>query len=163
MAQDNLVPASAPVRFQGHDFLLVCGVPWTTLAAEDEMDLDRSFQRLGRLVDDSPHHARVHFGITRGAEVRSWSLEIGPEGAKVIPGFVHGPDLELLLGEETWRRITRGELAPLDAFGQGKMRVIGDLRVARYLAERLTARESQQEGNEDHGSDDRKRDKPDSE
>ncbi|MDX3538025.1 SCP2 sterol-binding domain-containing protein [Streptomyces sp. MB09-01] len=149
---------SISARFQGHDFLLACCVPWTPLVADREKDLDRSFRRLSQVVGTSPHLARIHFKIMVGDETRSWTLEVGPEGSEISAGFVHGPDLELIVGEETWWQLARGELSPLEAFGRGKMRVIGDLRVARHLvAERLKDHKVSGERRDTHGAYDRER------
>jgi putative sterol carrier protein len=39
--------------------------------------------------------------------------------------------------DDVWLKVIRGELAPLDAFGRGQMRVLGSIEVARALVRGL--------------------------
>ena len=105
----------------------------------DEGDLGRTFERLGEIAGRSEIRARVHFRILEDDRktIRSWSLELGPTGHSVTPEPAHRPDLEVLVTEETWRRLAEGTVSPLEAFGLGDMRVRGNVRVARRLARLL--------------------------
>jgi len=47
------------------------------------------------------------------------------------------PDLEIVTTDDVWLKVIRGELAPLDAFGRGQMRVLGRIEVARALVRGL--------------------------
>ena len=48
-------------------------------------------------------------------------------------------DIEVITSPETWLAIASGELAPLDAFIGGKMRVRGDYKLARLAMLHLAA------------------------
>ena len=48
-------------------------------------------------------------------------------------------DVEVITTPETWLAIASGELAPLDAFTGGKMRVRGDYQLARRVMAHLAA------------------------
>jgi hypothetical protein len=108
----------------------------------EEGDLGRTFERLGELVGGSEVRARVHFRILEGdgETIRSWSLELGPDGYSVTTEPAHRPDLEVLVTEEAWRRLAEGTVSPLEAFGLGGMRVRGNIRVARRLVRLLRQR-----------------------
>ncbi len=133
MADQGMPPQFAE-RLRGDPILAEFVPPFPRLAKSGNVDLGRTFERLGELVGGSEVRARVHFGVVQGdgeAEtVRSWSLELGPDVCTVSAERTHGPDLEVLLAEETWRRLAEGVLSPLEAFGQGDMRVRGDIKVA---------------------------------
>jgi putative sterol carrier protein len=112
-------------------------LPWSPLVNAGEGDIRRAFESLGQQLGASQENARVHFGIIEGNETVSWSLELGPDGSAVTADRVHNPDLEVLVQKEAWWQIVQGAVSPLEAFNEGKMRVIGDLRVARKIAMRL--------------------------
>jgi putative sterol carrier protein len=122
---------------KGNRLLMTFSLPWSPLAKAGEQDLSRVFENLGQQIGASEEKAQVHFGIIEGDETRSWSLEIGPDGSAVRAERVHNPDLEVLVQKEVWWQIVQGVLSPLEAFSEGKMRVIGDLNVGRKIAMRL--------------------------
>ncbi len=70
-------------------------------------------------------------------EPRRWNLSLAAGDAKVSEGAHDKPDLELIVGEETWSRIAAGEMSPLAAFTGGKLRVRGDLALARLAVRAL--------------------------
>jgi hypothetical protein len=126
--------ASVPERLKGDPFFMTFGLPWPPLAQSSEQDLGLTFERVGQRLGPSERRARVHFGINDGNQMRSWSLELGPEGCAVRAERTDSPDLEVLVDDETWWQLVRGGLSPLEAFGGGSMQVIGDLAVARRIA-----------------------------
>ena len=73
--------------------------------------------------------------ITLGPEekARRWNIGLAPGGAKVAEGDAGEPDLELITSEETWSEIIGGRLSPLDAFTGGRIRVLGDVELARLM------------------------------
>jgi SCP-2 sterol transfer family len=115
--------------------------PFPRLTDSEKSDLGRTFERFGELIGGSEVRARVQFGVLQGdgegETVRSWSLELGPDACAVSAERVHRPDVEVLVAEETWRRLADGTLAPLEAFGRGEMRVRGDIQLARRLVQLL--------------------------
>jgi hypothetical protein len=123
-------------RLRGHPVLGDFLSPFPRLTDSAEDDLGRTVDRLGELVGGSDVRGRVHFG---GA-VRSWSLELGPDACKVSAHRTHRPDLEVLVAEETWRRLADGTLSPLEAFGRGDMRVRGDIALASRFVRLLRRR-----------------------
>lgn len=110
--------------------------PFRRLAEADERDLEPSFERFGQAVGRAKVTGRVVFRVA-GADkrVRAWSLELTPGSYKLSAVAVHRPDLEVLVGERTWRQLAEGAISPLDAFATGEMRVLGNIRLAAQLAE----------------------------
>jgi putative sterol carrier protein len=55
---------------------------------------------------------------------------------------VERPSLEIITDARTWTEIATGRIAPLEAFGQGKVRVRGDIELALLLARRVQRQEA---------------------
>jgi len=131
-------------RLRGHPVLGDFLAPFPRLTDSAEDDLGRTVDRLGELVGGSDVRGRVHVGVVHGAgdsgAVRSWSLELGPDACTVSAHRTHRPDLEVLVAEETWRRLADGTLSPLEAFGRGDMRVRGDIALASRFVRLLRRR-----------------------
>lgn len=135
MTTDNESLAS---RFADQPLLAAATSRWR-LATSEQNELPAVFDRLSRAFSSWPRSGEVQFRITRDDQESSWSLHCGPEGGHVwgVDQPVPDPDLEILVDEETWWQLVRGSISPLDAFGGGRMRVIGDLTLARHIVESL--------------------------
>ncbi|OUS97405.1 SCP2 sterol-binding domain-containing protein [Rhodococcus sp. NCIMB 12038] len=124
-------------RLRGNQALADFLSPLPPLTDSPDGDLLQAVERLADTIRSSGVHARVHLGVQRndGSEAtsRSWSLELGEHTCAVTDERIHGPDLEILATDETWHRLVAGAISPMEAFGMGDMRVLGDLRVARHL------------------------------
>jgi putative sterol carrier protein len=79
----------------------------------------------------------VEFHIRRGQSFQTFSLRVtdGRPTAGAEPAA--DAHIGLLTTEETWNEIAAGRLSPLDAFGDGKLRLRGDTRLASRLLEHL--------------------------
>jgi hypothetical protein len=110
--------------------------PFRSLAQPGDADLGRSFERFAETVSGSEIQARVLFRVlaSDGRTARPWSLELRPGGYEVSTEPAHRPDLEVLVGEGTWRQLAEGAVSPLEAFALGDLRVRGDIRLAGQLA-----------------------------
>jgi len=49
--------------------------------------------------------------------------------ASMAEGYAPNPDLEVITTEATWLQIADAELSPVEAFGQGRMRIRGNARM----------------------------------
>lgn len=61
------------------------------------------------------------------------------DGSAQRAGDADPVDVEVITAPETWLAIASGQMAPLDAFISGKMRVRGDYRLARRVMLHLAA------------------------
>jgi hypothetical protein len=133
-------PTGPKVRdsaFLGH-FL----TPFPNLTAAGNRDLDSTFERLAELLGGSQIDATITFGLVPANDLdadpaRFWSLRLAADRTTVNAQRDAEPNLEIILAEDTWMQLAEGTLSPLEAFGRGRMRVLGDLRVARRFAGRL--------------------------
>lgn len=126
-------------RVRDSAFLSHFLVPFPRLTAAGGGDLDATFNRLADVLGGSPADATVTFSLVPGDDLdtdpaRAWTLRLGADRTTVSAQRDARPDLEVVLAEETWWQLAEGALAPLEAFGRGRMLVIGDLRVARRFA-----------------------------
>ena len=115
--------------------------PFRRLIEPADRDLGGSFDRFGLAASRATVTARVLFRVAgdTGEPVGSWSLELTPGRHRVTPATVDRPDLEVLVGERTWRQLAEGKLSPKMAFATGDMRVRGSIRLAAQLAELVHA------------------------
>lgn len=134
----NETAAAVLDRFRKLPFFSDFSTPLPRLAEPDSYDLDGTFARLAELIGAPQEPLSVRFRIADGHAVRSWTLRAGPEGRQVTTQESEPqPDLEFILDAETWKLIAEGTGSLLEAFGRGRMRVRGDIEVARRFAGQL--------------------------
>ncbi|GJL57044.1 SCP2 sterol-binding domain-containing protein [Nitrospira sp. M1] len=99
--------------------------------------LQECFKRMARSLSNARRSGAIQFGIRDGKKMSDWCLTMTPEGCQVAEAKIEHPTLEILTDKVTWMEVANGKMAPMEAFGQGKMRVRGDLQLARVLVRRL--------------------------
>ena len=100
-------------------------------------NLGASFKRMAEALAKTRHAGTIQFTIQDGRSTRRWCLTMSPDGSNVSESRVEKPDLEILTDAESWAEIASGDIAPLEAFGQGRVRVRGDIELARVLVKRM--------------------------
>jgi hypothetical protein len=118
------------------------------LTEHGKNDLDHTFRRMAEVLGETEERGWIQFRIKSDEEWKYWSLELGPEGCKVhaervtSPAFeVATPAFEVITPARTWWQIATGSISPLEAFGEGKMRIRGDMELGRLLLRRLASSE----------------------
>lgn len=112
-------------------------VPWPDLVGGEKVDVGRGFERIGERLSKSKRSALVRVTLGEGEGARAWSLALQGGKCDVSKGAEGRPDLEILTSEEVWSEIASGAVTPLEAFGSGRVRVRGDIELARVLARRV--------------------------
>jgi putative sterol carrier protein len=92
-------------------------------------------------LGDSGEQADVQFRILDGDERRYYCLSIDCCGCQASSDRAEDPALEIVTRAETWWQIVGGDLSPLDAFIQGKLRVRGDVDLGKRLLRQLAGSE----------------------
>jgi putative sterol carrier protein len=100
-------------------------------------DLRDSFQQMGQALADAKEQTRIHFRLVDSRKREAWTLDIGPGKSRVQDKHVGKPKLEIITRTETWGDIAQGKLSPVEAFFKGKMRVRGDITMAKRLLRHL--------------------------
>ena len=139
-------------RVESSPFLREFSGSFPDLTASGQQDLGQSFEALASVLTASLQDASVEsrsaldatdeqvwisFGIIGADETRFWSLELGRTGCRMVSERAQETGLELLLREETWWELATGSLSLVGAFLLGRMRVRGDLNLARTLVAQL--------------------------
>jgi putative sterol carrier protein len=108
------------------------------LTADSTADLAATFRNMALLLEDAGFDVVMEFHIRRGQTFQKFSLRVvdGTSTAGAEPAA--DAHIGLVTTEETWNEIAAGRLSPLDAFGDGKLRLRGDTglgsRVLKHLA-----------------------------
>jgi SCP-2 sterol transfer family len=101
-------------------------------------ELADSFTALGNALKDYDADARCRIQIRLVGDddaVQSWHVEPG-SGSPAKPG--DEPDFVVVVSRDTWGLIATGQLAPYDALFGGKLRVGGNLDLAKDVTRHLT-------------------------
>jgi hypothetical protein len=112
-------------------------IPFPKLADVGRQDSDAAFARLGELLGAVQEPLTVHFRVTDEGTGRSWLLDSGPDGCRVTNDAPRQSDVEVILDSETWNLIASGAMSPLEAFGRGRLRIRGDINLARRFVQQV--------------------------
>lgn len=100
--------------------------------------LPETFGTMASLLEDASFDVVMEFQIRRGRDFEPYSVRVADGTATAGPGAAEDAHLTLITTEETWTEIAAGRLSPLDAFGDGQLRLRGDTglgsRVLKHLA-----------------------------
>lgn len=131
-------------QFAGDPVLGDFVAPWPNVLPGGQADLTAGFARMAELVGRGRRASFIRFTIADGtgknAKVRRWHLGLTPKTCTVSEDDAGRADLEVLTTTDVWTAIAGGRLSPLAAFGQGKLRVRGDIGLARLFARRVHGR-----------------------
>jgi putative sterol carrier protein len=111
--------------------------PFPNLLGEGESAIGESFKRIAAALSKSKRTGAIQFTINEGGKTRQWCVGISPNGCEVTEMAIERPNLDIVTDAGTWADIASGRVAPLEAFGIGKVRVRGDIELAQLLARRL--------------------------
>lgn len=111
--------------------------PFPNLFGGKESDLGQSFTQVATALARSKRTGSLQFTIDDEGKTRQWCVAISPSKCEAVEAAVERPDLEIITDARTWGDIAAGRVAPLEAFGQGKVRLRGDIELAQLLARRV--------------------------
>ena len=124
-------------QFNRDPVLADFAVPFPDLLG-NASDITGSFERIAESLSATRASRTIQFSIAYADDNRTWCVASAPDGCHVTEAVTEQPDLEILTDEDTWVQLVKGRISPIEAFGLGRMRVRGDITVARLLARRLT-------------------------
>lgn len=111
--------------------------PFPNLLRQKSEDVAVSFDRMAKKLSGTKRAGVIQFRLTKGRRARCWSLALSPNECRVIDREVDAPAFEVITDEATWAAIARGQIAPLEAFVGGKLRVRGNIELARSVVRRM--------------------------
>ena len=122
--------------------------PFTPL--ESEGDVGRSVRLAATHLGTSRSSRVIQFSLREDQKQRHWCMTLGPDGGEASETQIERPDLEIITDKDTWLEIVEGRLPPIEAFGQGRLRIRGDLKLARIFASRMAATGGADDTEADH-------------
>jgi putative sterol carrier protein len=123
-------------QFEDIPILAEFARPFPNLFGAKE-SLAESFTQVAAALSKSKRSGTIQFTIDEGGKRRQWAVGLSPAGCEAVETSVERPTLEIITDAGTWTEIAAGRVAPLEAFGQGKVRVRGDIELAQLLARRV--------------------------
>jgi putative sterol carrier protein len=108
------------------------------LAANQQNDVSESLQSLAQALNGYASPVRLHIRLTDGENFDHWEVEGGSRAPSARRNSPKDADVHLVMRHETWVEIANGNLAPFDALFAGKMRVGGNLELAKNITRHLS-------------------------
>lgn len=96
-------------------------------------DVDKTFRRLANHLRDTGRTGSLRCTLLVANGRRHFTFDFEPGGCRMISDTTKKPDLELIAREDTFWEIAEARLSPLDAFLQGRLRVLGDINLGSHL------------------------------
>src|SRR5437588_11458893 len=103
------------------------------LVERGEGEIEVSLHRLAELLSSFDGSGSINFHYVAADRTYAWQVLLEPNRARVAQGAAEGAALELIIRPSTWLEIASGSLSPLLAFGSGRMRIRGDINLAKSL------------------------------
>lgn len=104
-----------------------------------QSDTGMSVTRLAELLHSFGSPATVVLTVIGAASTERWQIKISATKATASTGAAGTPDVEVITSPAVATAITSGSLSPVAAFGQGRLRIRGDLGLASRLLKHVAA------------------------
>jgi SCP-2 sterol transfer family protein len=111
------------------------------MLARQQDDVASSLKHFSKALTGLGKPVRLHIRLVSGAngeKVEHWEVHGGSKSGKAKKGKPKDADMVVVMRPETWAQIAGGMLAPYEALYTGKLRVGGDLEVAKAIVKHLT-------------------------
>jgi hypothetical protein len=108
------------------------------LVREHARDVADSLAKLAKALGSYGKPARIHIRLIDGDSVEHWEVKAGSPTGSARRKQPKTADVHIVLRNDTWMEIAQGRLSPFDALFGGKLRVGGDVELAKALARHLS-------------------------
>ena len=112
------------------------------LVSGGEKDVAASLTQAAKALASYEKPARIHVRLldtdNNTETFDHWDVEAGTTKAAARRGAPKAADVVVVMRRDTWLQIAQGQLSPFDALFNGKVRVGGDLELAKGLARHLS-------------------------
>jgi len=112
--------------------------PLKPLVAEREHDVEASLTKLARSLGSYEKAARLHIRLIDGDKTEHWEVAAGSRKSSAHRRKPKTANVHIVLRKDTWMEIAQGRLSPFDALFGGKLRIGGDVELAKRLARHLS-------------------------
>jgi putative sterol carrier protein len=111
------------------------------LTGHQNGDVGGMFHCIADRLKTSSERGCIQFRILDKEDHQYWCISLAAKSCKVRQEMAKKPDLEVITSLEIWKKIASGELSPLVAFAQRKMRIRGDENLGKRLLKQLASAE----------------------
>jgi hypothetical protein len=111
------------------------------LVADDGQDAATSLTKLAEALAGFGTPARIHLRLLDNDDLEKidhWDVEVGSPKGTARRGEPKAADVVVVLRHDTWLQIAQGRLSPFDALFAGKLRVGGNVELAKQITRHLT-------------------------
>ena len=108
------------------------------LVPAEAHDLADSLTTLASALRTYDAPATIHLRVVDGDQTDHWEVEVGSAAGSARRRQPKSADVHLVVRRETWLEIAQGRLSPFDAVFSGRMRVGGDVEMAKRIARHLS-------------------------
>jgi len=129
--------AESAKHFEDIPVLSEFAKPFPNFLGEKKTAIVESFKRIAESLAKSKRTGVMQFTISDSRKTRQWCVAISPSGCEATETATERPDLEIITDVKSWTDIAAGRVALLEAYGLSKLRVRGDIEIARLLARRV--------------------------
>ena len=100
--------------------------------------MTETFQSLAQALHSYGSLVRLYLCLVDGEKFDHWDVEGGAKAPAARRSASKNADVHVVMRHDTWIAIASGELTPFDAMFAGKLRVGGNLELAKNIARHLS-------------------------
>jgi hypothetical protein len=109
------------------------------LLENEGRDAAESFQAMAAALHSYDGPCRIQIRLVDGDEtIETWEVEGGARASAARAQGASDADVVVVVSSDTWLEIARGRLAPFEALFGGRLRVGGNVELAKRIARHLT-------------------------
>jgi putative sterol carrier protein len=102
------------------------------------VDVEASLSKLSQSLRSFEKPLRIHVQLIDGDRTEDWEVAAGSKKDSVRRARPKTADVRVVLRKDTWTQIAGGRLSPYDALFSGKLRIGGDVELAKQLVRHLS-------------------------
>ena len=112
--------------------------PLKSLVSGRGRDVEASLSKLSQSLGSFDQPLRIHVQLIDGDKCEDWEVAAGSKKASAKRAKPKTSDVRVVLRKDTWAQIAGGRLSPYDALFSGKLRIGGDVELAKRLVQHLS-------------------------
>ena len=112
--------------------------PLKSLVSGRGRDVDASLSKLSQSLGSFKKPLRIHVQLIDGDQCEDWEVAAGSKKGSARRAKPKAADVRVVLRKDTWLQIAGGRLSPYDALFRGKLRIGGDVDLAKMLVRHLS-------------------------
>jgi putative sterol carrier protein len=112
--------------------------PLKSLVSGRGRDVAASLSKLSQFLGSFEKPLRIHIQLIDGDATEDWEVAAGSKKGSARRLKPKSSDVRVVLRKDTWLQIAGGRLSPFDALFNGKLRIGGDVALAKRVVRHLS-------------------------